>query len=64
MDDGVARRRALAQLALGCLQMFGASASLALVIQTGLNRWSLTAVGATTAVTLVSRSLFGQARSS
>jgi hypothetical protein len=61
-DRHAARRRehwAIARLTLGLAQMCGTLLSLTLLIQVGVDRWSLSAVVVTCAVTSLSVLLFG-----
>lgn len=53
------RWRAIVRLALGTLQIFGASFSVVLLFLTGVNPWSLSAVVLTCAFTTVSVLIFG-----
>ena len=50
---------AMVRLALGLLQMAGAAFFLALLIWTGMNRFSMTSVAITSLLTLLSISLYG-----
>ncbi len=50
---------AILRFALGIAQMFGAVFSITLLIQTGINKFSLIAVVATCALTIISILLFG-----
>lgn len=53
-----------ARLALGLAQMFVAVFSAILLLETGLNRWSLTSAGFPTSLTATSRLLFHKKRTS
>lgn len=52
------RRRAVARFVLGNAQMFTAATACVLLLQTGVNRWTLGATTVATALTLTSRVLF------
>ena len=53
-----------ARLALGLAQMFMVIFSVVLLFETGLNRWSLTSAGLATLLTLTSRLLFQNKKTS
>lgn len=53
-----------ARLALGLAQMFMAVFSAILLVESGLNRWSLTSAGFATSLTATSRLLFHNKRTS
>ena len=57
---GTQRRWAIVRLILGFLQMAGAAFTLALLLETGVNKFSLAAVVATGLLTTISVLLFGK----
>jgi hypothetical protein len=57
-DIRIARRRAWIRLQLGTIQITGATMALMLLVQSGINRFSLGAVVLTGCVSVLSRLLF------
>ena len=56
------RKWAVVRLALGMLQVFGATVSLILLLETGTTRLTLGAAAVTTAITLTSILLFRETK--
>jgi hypothetical protein len=63
-DEPTAKEKlqAVGQIALGLAQVMGATVAFYLLVQTGLNEWSVGAAAVTGVLTLATRILFGRRR--